>query len=422
MPRPFLAAAVLAAICALPLSARTHVWTGSESNLFSDPANWIGGSPADDPEAELVFPRAVRQSVINDLHGVTVKSITIEEDGYRIAGKPLALVEGAELDVRDADIVCALLFDGQAVAQPRRGQFRYSAAAVPAIHPALSLDAAASSVITIEHYGARARVTPGAETAWHWDVFRAGFPAVHEIHNTLLGDTDNDGEVRWNLQSDKIRVKGIVAVIDQRAGSVHAVTGDGAAIAPSAEKINFLRDVSGHFAWANVPSGSRFLKTLWVRPGVGAWRGGPSTITTRYPGSDHALVKLADGIPVEGSPAPPAGVEPGDFFIATAVAETSATLFGGPVDERLAAAPSLPSEFWIPNYFHGREGGVATVTVYRLGSTERAATVHYRTGPADPGPVLYRPIEGTLAFAPHEFSRDVTIPLLADGVYGGTVH
>ena len=59
--RLLVAAALVAALAASPLSARPHVWNGTASNLFSDHRNWQGGSPAGDAEAELVFPVAVRQ-------------------------------------------------------------------------------------------------------------------------------------------------------------------------------------------------------------------------------------------------------------------------------------------------------------------------------------------------------------------------
>lgn len=92
---------VLAAVflCSLAVSSfgNTHVWTGDASYRFSDAANWTGGSPAGDPDADLSFPSMGRRRTINDLAGLTVRSITFSADNYTILGKPISFLEGGQI-------------------------------------------------------------------------------------------------------------------------------------------------------------------------------------------------------------------------------------------------------------------------------------------------------------------------------------
>ena len=49
--------------------------------------NWTGGTPAGDPDADLVFPDVANKTSTNDIAGVTyIKSITLESGGYAIGG------------------------------------------------------------------------------------------------------------------------------------------------------------------------------------------------------------------------------------------------------------------------------------------------------------------------------------------------
>jgi autotransporter-associated beta strand protein len=83
------------------LHAAVHVWTGAASDRFSDAGNWAGGSPAGDANAELSFPGGVsRLAVINDLTGLTVRSIAFSGAGYVVSGNAITLVADAEVTDR----------------------------------------------------------------------------------------------------------------------------------------------------------------------------------------------------------------------------------------------------------------------------------------------------------------------------------
>ncbi len=92
----------LLALCVLVFSvsakAGMHVWTGAANDRFSDAGNWIGGSPAGDAEAELVFPAGPERVVLtNDITGLTVRTISFSGVAYAIGGSPITLTGGAEV-------------------------------------------------------------------------------------------------------------------------------------------------------------------------------------------------------------------------------------------------------------------------------------------------------------------------------------
>jgi autotransporter-associated beta strand protein len=73
----------------------THTWTGAASDLWSDNANWTGGSPAGDSNADLVFPSgAMHVSTNNDLSDLTIHSITLTGTGYVLGGNAITLNAG----------------------------------------------------------------------------------------------------------------------------------------------------------------------------------------------------------------------------------------------------------------------------------------------------------------------------------------
>ncbi|HKO58083.1 MAG TPA: Calx-beta domain-containing protein, partial [Thermoanaerobaculia bacterium] len=75
----------------------THIWTGAASDVFSNSANWSGGSPAGDANADLSFPAGSRLTAKNDLAGLTVRSIAFSASGYTISGNAIALTSGAAI-------------------------------------------------------------------------------------------------------------------------------------------------------------------------------------------------------------------------------------------------------------------------------------------------------------------------------------
>jgi autotransporter-associated beta strand protein len=78
------------------LSPATHTWTGAASVLWSDARNWVGGSPAGDSNAALVFPVSARTATDNDLDNLTVQSINLVsvDTSYVLIGQPITLTGG----------------------------------------------------------------------------------------------------------------------------------------------------------------------------------------------------------------------------------------------------------------------------------------------------------------------------------------
>src|SRR5436305_11956304 len=77
-------------LATLPASASVHHWFGTANNRLSDPANWAGGAPVDDPEAELVFDSAtVRHDLYNDIPNLRFRSMSFDYAPYTLFGEPL---------------------------------------------------------------------------------------------------------------------------------------------------------------------------------------------------------------------------------------------------------------------------------------------------------------------------------------------
>ena len=75
---------VFCLFASLPALASIHVWTGAADGRFSNPSNWIGGSPAGDATAAISFPASSRTTATNDLTGLTAQSIAFSADGFTI--------------------------------------------------------------------------------------------------------------------------------------------------------------------------------------------------------------------------------------------------------------------------------------------------------------------------------------------------
>ena len=78
------------------LSPATHTWTGAASTLWSNAANWNGGSPAGDADAMLVFPAGAANLInMNDISGLTITSISFTgSDHYTLSGMAITLNAG----------------------------------------------------------------------------------------------------------------------------------------------------------------------------------------------------------------------------------------------------------------------------------------------------------------------------------------
>jgi Calx-beta domain/Bacterial Ig-like domain (group 3) len=85
---------VLLGIC-VPGFGATHTWLGTSSNLVSDAANWSGGSPAGDLDANIVFSNdAVRKAVVNDVAALRFETIQFQSSGFTLSGESLSVSSG----------------------------------------------------------------------------------------------------------------------------------------------------------------------------------------------------------------------------------------------------------------------------------------------------------------------------------------
>ena len=82
---------------ALPCIGSTHIWSGANSQYFSNDSNWTNGSPAGDPNAELAFPAGSRLDAVNDLPSLVVRSLSISGTGYTVSGNAITLAPDAAM-------------------------------------------------------------------------------------------------------------------------------------------------------------------------------------------------------------------------------------------------------------------------------------------------------------------------------------
>lgn len=408
----------LFAVC--PLYAGTHVWKGTVSNLFSDPRNWQGGSPAGDPEAALVFPEAVRQAVVNDLDALVVQRMTFEVDGYTIEGKAITLTEGAEIEAEAVEFTCDLHVEGKLVEKPGRGLTRYDATAPTPVRPQAHTQPNSSSSITISGKVASAQVKRGAEITWFAEYRGEG---ATSLEGTMDRDSDGDGIVSWEM-SRVITAGTLLTLVDQTAGTIQASLGSGAAMQPENVPVNLLRDRDGNYTYIDVETDGLAprMYILWLRPGVGAWWVSGYPRTTYQNDKARVLTQLR-GLPIRGSQRMmPAGVLPGDFLVITAghtgIFERR-LLFAGRVDDRLEEAPRVRQFLGVQTgSTSGESSGTVTASVYRLGSTEGTVSAHYRTvdGNAKAG-IDYVAVEGIVTFMPGDIIKTIDVPIIDNDVY-----
>jgi hypothetical protein len=97
-------------LAASSASAATHVWFGTASDRFSDAANWSGGSPIGDAQADLLFAATTAsRSPRNDVEGLTVRSISISTGGYAITGSAITVTSEVSATTGESTIACELV-------------------------------------------------------------------------------------------------------------------------------------------------------------------------------------------------------------------------------------------------------------------------------------------------------------------------
>jgi hypothetical protein len=98
------------------LQPAVHTWTGASSALWSNPGNWLGGTPASDSQAALVFPSGVANLTnTNDLTGRSLSSVSFSGSGYTITGNAVQLLSAGSIatsnptGANEIDLAFALL-------------------------------------------------------------------------------------------------------------------------------------------------------------------------------------------------------------------------------------------------------------------------------------------------------------------------
>lgn len=111
--KPVAIGVLLTALVVSSTSAATHVWTGAVSDRFSDSANWTGGSPAGDRDAELLFvSNTGSRTPLNDIDGLTVRAISFSVEGFALGGKAITVTGEVMSTIGDATIACDLVLSG----------------------------------------------------------------------------------------------------------------------------------------------------------------------------------------------------------------------------------------------------------------------------------------------------------------------
>jgi len=285
-----------------PAFAATYVWNGAVSDRFSDAANWSGGSPATDPQAELAFPAAAaRKTVTNDLPNLTVHAISFTASGYTINGLPIRLTDATVGDTTQGPtaISCELILRGTTTVVTMSDVYE---------HPGLTL----SGPIT-----------------GSGGLVKAGTGRV-----TLSGTTSNSYSGTTNVARGELRLAkndGVTAirgpfVIDGVSG------GEAEVLAAGLEQIaNDAPVTVGRFGTLRLPR-SETLGALTVERGAEIRMTADRSGTIRFTGS------LILGGDVR--------------LVATPGANSQATIVGGtfiPATRTITIDPDAAHALWIPN-------------------------------------------------------------------------
>ena len=265
-------------------------------------------------------------------------------------------------------------------------------------------------------------VTPQATTYWaSASVGSSGGVPVIGRDDEILTDANGDGVVRWDVRG--MLPRGLWMMIDGGDRSVTVRNHEGLAVAPKPFPArSFLRDQNGHyprvvFKTADLPFRDG-VTAVWVRPGVGMWGAAISR-----DGGARDENGISDGTivldvlrfdPFEDSPAPPPGIDPGDFFIFLGTYGEYWT--GGLVDEHLPEADGA-GKLEFGSYSGSEDARKIVVKVFRLDGSDGAASAHYETsdGTATAG-LNYEATSGTVFFDAGQLVSTFEVPVIDDQV------
>ncbi len=155
---------------------------------------------------------------------------------------------------------------------------------------------------------------PAAEVILH------GVSRYHDVYYWALVPTDEvltadaTGTLRYEVP-DGVAPFSVWAAIDTGTGELGLASPEGSIAHEVAFPADGLAQAPGgvvrrlHTSWERA-------EVLFVRPGVGAWRGAASRGAQGSPTAAGAEVDLASALPIEAAPAPPAELAVGDVVMA----------------------------------------------------------------------------------------------------------
>ncbi len=151
-------------------------------------------------------------------------------------------------------------------------------------------------------------------------VFLHGVSRYHDAYYWALVPTDEmltadeSGSVRYEVP-DGVAPFSVWAAVDAATGELAIASPEGSIGQEVPFPADGLDQTPGavvsrlHTTWERA-------EVLFVRPGVGAWRGIASRGGRSSPTAAGAAVDLASALPIQAAPAPPAALVPGDVVMA----------------------------------------------------------------------------------------------------------
>lgn len=273
--------------------------------------------------------------------------------------------------------------------------------------------------LTFDATGVEGRVTPGASATWFFIVQRAPYSVVAGA--AIVDDTNNDGTVRLPY-NNPLATWGTFTMVDMTAGTILAASPHGQPRKSAFPSKALLRDPSGNYSQVAIED-AFWENFVLVRPGVGAWEGflfgdgEPQDLDGAF--NDITVFNLSAMTPIGGSPAPPAGVAPGDVFLG--MDYFGEDWFGERIDMQLTETIGPGVVFFARGgSIVGEKKGVVRLTLMRTEGTDGAVSVKYTT--VDDSALAgthYLPTAGTVTFGPGEILKIIEIPIVDDAVYSG---
>jgi hypothetical protein len=267
-------------------------------------------------------------------------------------------------------------------------------------------------------------ITPGAMTSWA--VVATGGNTIYDL-NAIVTDSDHDGNVTLHFPFPAtIPLYGTWTVADLSAHTI--VAGNPNKSAPASSPFPaklFLRDSNGDYSHIQMAHGAfdPWLFT-WSRAGAGAWQlvlANGSALDEDGGSNDRIIFETFMMKPVGTSGPPPAGIAPGDMFVA--VDDFGSAWWGDVVDSHLSESDGAGRIGFAAASSSLREtSGNADILLIRTEGTDGSVSARYTTadGTARAGK-NYVARAGTVTFGPGEILKTISIPLIDNQVYSGTL-